>query len=316
MNVPAQSKVTFTATITPATGPLKGVYGGYIVLTPQGGAGQTYRVPFAGFIGDYQSIVAATPTANGFPWVSRLVACNPVLVRGLQCFDPAADYDNAPSAPGNTFTMADAFNVPQLLVHLDHQARRMKVEVRHATTGQDVAPRVRPRAPGEELRLGELLRLPVQRSDDRRERDDDVHGSGRDLRLQDHHRQGRRVELEPRAHGDPDDDAVHDRPPVAAIARGETRRGAGSSRPLVRSCADPGWTPLGCASRMPAVRRETAAAAAVRATTGEGRTTTGSESARGRACTCAGLGRDPRSSPSRWSVVRGRRRLRRPPTSV
>jgi hypothetical protein len=32
--------------------------------------------------------------------------------------------------------MTDAFNVPQLLVHLDHQARRMKVEVRNATTGK------------------------------------------------------------------------------------------------------------------------------------------------------------------------------------
>jgi len=129
--VPAQSKVTFTATITPSSSPNKGVYGGYIVLTPQGGVGQTYRVPFAGFIGDYQSIVAATPTANGFPWVSRLVACDPALTRGLQCFDPAADYENA---PGGTFTMTDAFNVPQLLVHLDHQVQRMKVEVRNATT--------------------------------------------------------------------------------------------------------------------------------------------------------------------------------------
>jgi hypothetical protein len=125
--------VTFTATITPSTGPDKGVYGGYIVLTPQGGAGQTYRVPFAGFMGDYQSIVAATPTPNGFPLVGRLTSCNPVLVRGLQCFDPAAGYDDA---AGETFTMTDAFNVPQLLVHLDHQVRRMKVEVRDATTGR------------------------------------------------------------------------------------------------------------------------------------------------------------------------------------
>ncbi len=133
VSVPAQTKVTFSATITPSTGPLKGVYGGYIVLTPQGGAGQTYRVPFAGFIGDYQSIAAVTPTANGFPWVARLTACNPVLVRGLQCHDAAGTYANA---PGGTFTMADAFNVPQLLVHLDHQVRRMKVEVVHATTGR------------------------------------------------------------------------------------------------------------------------------------------------------------------------------------
>jgi minor extracellular serine protease Vpr len=135
VNVPAQSKVTFTATITPSTGPAKGVYGGYIVLTPQGGAGQTYRVPFAGFIGDYQSIVAATPTAAGLPDVARLTTCNPVLVRGLQCFDPAGTYTKA-TGSGATFSMTDAFNVPQLRVHLDHQVRRMKVEVRQATTGR------------------------------------------------------------------------------------------------------------------------------------------------------------------------------------
>jgi minor extracellular serine protease Vpr len=133
VTVPAQTKVTFTATITPPSGPPRGVYGGYIVLTPQGGAGQTYRVPFAGFNGDYQSIVAATPTPFGFPWVSRLTSCNPALVRGLDCFDPAGVYTNA---PGGTFSLADAFNVPQLLVHLDHQVRRMKVEVRNAATGR------------------------------------------------------------------------------------------------------------------------------------------------------------------------------------
>jgi subtilisin family serine protease len=132
INVPAQSKVTFDATITPASGPNRAQYGGYIVLTPQGG-GQILRVPFAGFVGDYQSIVAATPTSFGFPWISRLTSCNPVLVRGLDCFDPAGVYTNS---PGATFTMADAFNVPQLLVHLDHQVRRMKVEVLNATTGR------------------------------------------------------------------------------------------------------------------------------------------------------------------------------------
>ena len=126
VTVPAQTKVTFTATITAPSGPLKGVYGGYIVLTPQGGAGQTYRVPFAGFIGDYQSIVAATPTAAGLPDVARLTTCNPVLVRGLQCHDPAGTYTKATSG---TFSMTDAFNVPQLRLHLDHQVRRMKVQV-------------------------------------------------------------------------------------------------------------------------------------------------------------------------------------------
>ena len=41
------------------------------MFTPQGG-GQVYRVPYAGFKGDYQSIQVLTPTANGFPWLARL----------------------------------------------------------------------------------------------------------------------------------------------------------------------------------------------------------------------------------------------------
>jgi subtilisin family serine protease len=132
VTVPAQSKVAFTATITAPAAPTNGLYGGYIVLTPQGGAGQTYRVPFAGFIGDYQSITPLTPSTAGFPLIGRLTSCNPVLVRGLDCFDPAGGYGNA---TGQTFTMADAFNVPQLLVHFDHQVRRFKVEVL-STTGR------------------------------------------------------------------------------------------------------------------------------------------------------------------------------------
>jgi subtilisin family serine protease len=132
VSVAAQSSATVGVTITGPSGVDKGQYGGYIVLTPRGG-GQVLRVPFAGFIGDYQSIAAMTPTAFGFPWVSRLTTCNPLLVRGLDCFDPAGGFTNA---PGGTFTMTDAFNVPQLLFHLDHQARRIKVEVKHAVTGR------------------------------------------------------------------------------------------------------------------------------------------------------------------------------------
>jgi hypothetical protein len=130
VTVAGQSSANVVATITPATGPTKGQYGGYIVLTPQGGVGQTLRVPYAGFVGDYQSIVAMTPTAFGFPWVSRLTGCT--IVIGLEC-TAGGSFTNA---PGATFTMTNAFNVPQLLVHLDHQARRVKVEVKHAVTGK------------------------------------------------------------------------------------------------------------------------------------------------------------------------------------
>ena len=55
VTVPAGGTATVEATITPATGPSLGQYGGYIMLTPDGD-GQSYSVPYAGFVGDYQAI--------------------------------------------------------------------------------------------------------------------------------------------------------------------------------------------------------------------------------------------------------------------
>ena len=48
----------------------KCLYGGYLVLAPQGG-GAAMRVPFAGFKGDFQALQVLTPTANGFPWLAK-----------------------------------------------------------------------------------------------------------------------------------------------------------------------------------------------------------------------------------------------------
>ena len=97
-------------------------YGGYITLTPQS-AGQMFRVPFAGFFGDYQSIQALNPTAFGFPLVGRLVGCT--IVRGLEC-TAGGSFD---VIDNDTYSMTDAYNVPQLLLHFDHQVRKLKVEV-------------------------------------------------------------------------------------------------------------------------------------------------------------------------------------------
>ena len=139
--VPAGGSATVDVTIAAAAAPARGQYGGYIVLTPQGG-GQTYRVPYAGLIGDYQSIVAMPATlpttpATPNPRLAKLTACTPpALLRGLDCFGTST---YAVQSSGATFTMTNAFNVPNLLVHLDHQARRMEVEVLKAT-GKKVHP--------------------------------------------------------------------------------------------------------------------------------------------------------------------------------
>jgi len=120
--VPAGGTADVTATINPATGPVNGQYGGYIVFTPQGG-GQVYRVPFAGFVGDYQGIQALTPTPNGFPWLAYLDG-------GF--YNQLADIDDW------TFTMqGDDF--PYILIHFEHQVQVFKVEIFKAN-GQPVHP--------------------------------------------------------------------------------------------------------------------------------------------------------------------------------
>ena len=104
----------FRVTITPPTYPDQGQYGGYIILTPTDG-GQVLRVPFAGFVGDYQSIqVLANP--YGLPW---LVDVN----------------WNDPTGP---FSLVDANNMPYVLVHLDHQSRVFRLEAFDAVTGKSV----------------------------------------------------------------------------------------------------------------------------------------------------------------------------------
>jgi hypothetical protein len=95
------------------------MYGGYIVLTPQGG-GQTFHVPYAGFKGDYQSIQAMTPTPLGLPWLAKLVGPNLV---------------NQPA--GATYTLQGG-DVPYFLFHLDHQVQRLEFAIVDAATLQPI----------------------------------------------------------------------------------------------------------------------------------------------------------------------------------
>jgi hypothetical protein len=109
------SSVDVTITANDAL-PNRSLYGGYITLTPQGG-GQVYRVPFAGFKGDYQSTVVLTPTANGFPWLAQ--------VSGTSLFNRPA---------GATYTLVGD-DIPFVLMHLDHLSRRVRLEAFNATSG-------------------------------------------------------------------------------------------------------------------------------------------------------------------------------------
>ncbi|HET9822113.1 MAG TPA: S8 family serine peptidase, partial [Burkholderiaceae bacterium] len=55
VTVPANGSASVTATITGPSGPAGGLYGGYVVLTDATDASKVLRVPFAGYIGDYQA---------------------------------------------------------------------------------------------------------------------------------------------------------------------------------------------------------------------------------------------------------------------
>lgn len=119
ITVPAGGSVPVTVTVTAPTGLAdKGVYGGYVVVKAQGDGGETLRVPYSGFKGDYQSIQVLTPTANGFPWLAQLVGTS---------------YQNRPT--GGTYSMVGS-DVPYMLMHFDHHARALRVTVKETATGK------------------------------------------------------------------------------------------------------------------------------------------------------------------------------------
>ena len=131
VTVPAAGSATVDATITPpveATSD-KTVYGGYITLS----AGTLrYRVPYAGFVGDYQSLRILDSGAAGiFPAIGRATS-----------FVSATDRTvvHTPVAAGATFTMTGG-DIPYVLAHFAHQARQIRVELsRRRRTSVSVRP--------------------------------------------------------------------------------------------------------------------------------------------------------------------------------
>jgi subtilisin family serine protease len=118
VTVPAGGTSTVSATINPATYPTFGQYGGYIIFTPET-AGQIYRVPFAGFVGDYQGIQVLTSGGYGFP--------------ALGWSPDGANFGFA--GAGDTFSM-QGYDIPFFLVHFDHQARALNINI-YGQNGKD-----------------------------------------------------------------------------------------------------------------------------------------------------------------------------------
>jgi minor extracellular serine protease Vpr len=123
------SSATFTVNITAGGWPDKSLYGGYIVLTPRNG-GETLRVPYVGFKGDYQSLPVLTSAGCGLPAVFKLnaSASDACLGNGIQRL----------GAAGASFTLQGG-DFPILLYHLNHQARQLNVQV-YKANGSPVHP--------------------------------------------------------------------------------------------------------------------------------------------------------------------------------
>jgi minor extracellular serine protease Vpr len=124
------------------------IYGGYLVIGAEDG--EDYRVPYAGYVGDYQAIDAVRPIVGmdedgnevieaDLPWLTKLTACEFFI--GLECVDPAGSYENQPD--GATFTMAEIDGVPDIpyvIAHFDHQVEKLEMTVLNAETGRPVNP--------------------------------------------------------------------------------------------------------------------------------------------------------------------------------
>jgi minor extracellular serine protease Vpr len=107
----------------------KSLYGGYIVLTPRGG-GTTLRVPYVGFMGDYQSLPVLTDASCGLPAVFQLKA-------GASDSCLGANISRL-GAAGASFTL-QGNDIPILLFHLNHQVRRLNVQI-YKADGSPVQP--------------------------------------------------------------------------------------------------------------------------------------------------------------------------------
>jgi minor extracellular serine protease Vpr len=129
VTVAPSSGVTFTVSIAASPWRDSSLYGGYIVLTPREG-GDTLRVPYVGFKGDYQSLPVLTSAGCGLPAVFKInaSASDACLGAGVQRL----------GAAGASFTLQGS-SFPTLLYHLNHQARRLTVQV-YKADGSPVHP--------------------------------------------------------------------------------------------------------------------------------------------------------------------------------
>ncbi|MDO5286783.1 MAG: S8 family serine peptidase [Actinomycetia bacterium] len=105
VTVAAHSSTTVRVTITPPQSPEQAVYSGWVVFTSKD---STLRVPYAGMVGDYQSV---TVLSGGLPSLAKVSSGKVSKVSG------------SPS-----YTMAKG-DLPTLLLHLDYPVSDLAVDI-------------------------------------------------------------------------------------------------------------------------------------------------------------------------------------------
>ena len=129
VTVPASGSATVNVNIQAGAWPNKSLYGGYVVLAPHDG-GVTLRIPYVGFMGDYQSLPVLTGANCGLPAVFQINtgSADPCLGPGISRL----------GAAGAAFTLQGS-DFPILLFHLNHQVRKLNLQV-YKADGSPVHP--------------------------------------------------------------------------------------------------------------------------------------------------------------------------------
>jgi minor extracellular serine protease Vpr len=140
VTVAAGGSATVNVTITPNTSSAafdRSVYGGYITLNA---GGQTqYRVPYAGFTGDYQSITVLTPggcAMSSFPGIFKVGGETICATPAPPAAPTKLDIAVTRQAEGATYNVEDSKDRPIILYQRGHQSRRIEFRALELATNQ------------------------------------------------------------------------------------------------------------------------------------------------------------------------------------
>ena len=123
-------------TITPPT--VQGrVFGGYLVVTPSGGA--PLRVPYAGFSGDYQAIQVLAPggcALSPFPGIFKRGGETACTAPAPPAVPARLDLAVTRQTDGAVYNVEDRNDRPVILYHRAHQSRRLEIQAVDVATDE------------------------------------------------------------------------------------------------------------------------------------------------------------------------------------